>query len=191
MAEKVLVEINRFHPPNLLGFHDIYEPENPPYRRDIPLYGPKDRIGSPVIKEVDPKKIAGVIETRYEDPGAHFDSATPLTDQIGEHVAEFLAAELKLGRIPKEFLPVQSGVGNTQNSVLAALGDHPDIPAFNMYTEVVQDSVIQLMQKDRVMFASTCGLTVSRKLLREIYADLEWYRRAYCCGRRRSRTIRK
>jgi len=175
VADKVLVEINRFHPPNLFGFHDIYEPQNPPHRRDIPIYGPKDRSGSPVVK-VDPAKIVGVVETNYEDPGASFDPATPLTDRIGENVAEFLAAELHSGRIPKEFLPVQSGVGSTQNSVLAAMGDHPEIPAFNMYTEVVQDSVIALMQRDRVLFASTCGLTVSRNLLREIYADLEWYR---------------
>ncbi len=175
VAEKVLVEINRFHPPNLLGFHDIFEPANPPFRRDIPIYGPRDHIGSPVIK-VDPNKIAGIVETNFEDAGASFDPATPLTDQIGENVAQFLAAELRAGRIPATFLPVQSGVGSTQNSVLAAMGEHPEIPAFDMYTEVVQDSVIQLMQRDRVRFASTCGLTVSRKLLREIYADLEWYR---------------
>ncbi len=174
-AEKVLVEINRFHPPNLLGFHDIYEPANPPHRRDIPIYGPRDRVGSPVVS-VDPSKIVGIIETNVEDGGAKFDPASPLTDKIGENVAEFLAAELKCGRIPKEFLPVQSGVGSTQNSVLAAMGEHPDIPAFDMYTEVVQDSVIGLMQRDRVRFASTCGLTVTRNLLREIYADLEWYR---------------
>jgi acetyl-CoA hydrolase len=174
-AEKILIEINRFHPPSLLGFHDVYEPENPPNRRDIPVYGARDRIGSPVIK-VDPSKIVGVVETNFELAGANFEPATAQTDRIGENVAEFLAAELRSGRIPKDFLPVQSGVGNTQNSVLGALGDHPEIPNFDMYTEVVQDSVIGLMQRDRVRFASTCSLTVSRNLLREIYADLEWCR---------------
>ena len=174
-ADKILIELNRFHPPSLLGFHDIYEPASPPNRREIPVYSTRDRIGSPVVT-VDPSKIVGVVETNYELAGAKFEPGTPLTDKIGENVAEFLAAEIRAGRIPKEFLPVQSGVGNTQNSVLAAMGDHPDIPAFEMYTEVVQDSVISLMQRDRVKFASTCSLTVSRNLLREIYADLEWYR---------------
>jgi hypothetical protein len=36
--------------------------------------------------------------------------------------------------------------------VLGALGKHPDIPAFEMYTEVIQDSVIRLMKSERVKF---------------------------------------
>ena len=45
-------------------------------------------------------------------------------------MADFLAAEMKVGRIPKQFLPLQSGVGNIANAVLAALGQSQDIPAF-------------------------------------------------------------
>jgi hypothetical protein len=28
-----------------MGFHDLYEPADPPRRREIPLYAPTDRIG--------------------------------------------------------------------------------------------------------------------------------------------------
>ena len=48
-AEKILIELNRQHPPTLLGMHDIYEPADPPHRREIPIYKPSDRIGSPII----------------------------------------------------------------------------------------------------------------------------------------------
>ena len=60
----------------------------------------------------------------------------PLTEAIGNNVAEFLAAQLAAGMIPKQFLPIQSGVGDIANSVLGALGSHPGIPPFEMYTEV-------------------------------------------------------
>ena len=35
---KVLIELNHRHPPTLLGMHDIYEPADPPHRREIPIY---------------------------------------------------------------------------------------------------------------------------------------------------------
>ena len=60
--------------------------------------------------------------------------------------------------------------------VLGALGKHPDIPAFEMYTEVIQDSVIRLMKSERVKFASSCSLTVSHAMLRLVYDNLEWFR---------------
>lgn len=38
-----------------MGLHDVYEPLDPPYRREIPIYKPSDRIGLPYV-QVDPKK---------------------------------------------------------------------------------------------------------------------------------------
>ena len=175
LADKILIELNRKHPPTLLGLHDIYEPADPPHRREIPIYAPSDRIGSPVIK-VDPSKIVGVVETDLPDETKAFAEATPVTEKIGERVAEFLASELAAGRIPSNFLPIQSGVGDIANAVLGALGSHPGIPAFEMYTEVLQDSVVGLMEKERVKFASSCSLTVSPEGLAKVYDNLEWFR---------------
>ena len=59
--------------------------------------------------------------------------------------ADFLAADMKRGIIPSTFLPLQSGVGNIANAVLGALGRDKTIPAFEMYTEVIQHSVIGLI----------------------------------------------
>ena len=86
---------------------------------------------------------------------------TPATEQIGQNVAEFLAGEMHAGRIPKDFLPIQSGVGDIANAVLGALGAHPDIPPFEMYTEVLQDSVVDLLEGGACNFAITCSLTLS------------------------------
>ena len=175
LAKKVIVELNRHHPPALLGLHDIYEPADPPYRKQIPIYAPSDRIGSPIIA-IDPSKIVGVVETDLPDEARGFSETTPLTERIGHNVAEFLASQLAAGMLPKPFLPIQSGVGDIANAVLGALGKHPDIPAFEMYTEVLQDSVIRLMKNERVKFASSCSLTVSHATLRSVYDNLEWFR---------------
>jgi acetyl-CoA hydrolase len=127
-----------------------------------------------VIK-VDPAKIAGIVETDLDDETGGFDPPDPVTDRIGMFVADFLAAEILSGRVPKAFLPIQSGVGNIANAVLGALGNHPEIPAFEMYTEVLQDSVVKLLQRERVKFASTCSLTVSKQLLQLVYGNLDWF----------------
>src|ERR1017187_768544 len=175
MADRVIVELNRHHPPAILGLHDIYEPADPPYRQQIPIYKPSDRIGSPIIT-IHPAKIMGGVETDLEDEAPGFGESSPLTESLGYNVAEFLAAQLADGMIPKPFLPIQSGVGDIANSVLGALGTHPGIPPFEMYTEVIQDSVVDLIERERVTFASSCSFTVTPAVLQRVYDNLKWFR---------------
>jgi succinate CoA transferase len=179
VADKILIELNRNHPAALRGLHDIYQPIDPPHRDPIPLKDCSTRIGLPYIK-VDPSKIAGIVETNLPDEVAPFDPSDETTQKIGQNVAEFLAAEIRLGRIPKEFLPLQSGVGNIANAVLAALGDNPDIPNFEMFSEVIQDSVIALIQKGKCKFVTGTSLTVSPDVLKEVYGNLEFYKKHIC-----------
>jgi len=174
LADIVIVELNKQHPKELRGIHDIYHPAKPPHRREIPIYKPSDRIGKDHIK-VDPKKIVGVVETDMPDEVSPFDPSDPLTDKIGNNVADFLLNEIKVGIMPKEFLPIQSGVGNIANAVLGALGQNKNVPDFEMYTEVIQDSVIGLMKEGRIKFASGCSLTVSPDCSSEIYSDLKFF----------------
>jgi succinate CoA transferase len=175
VADKIIVELNRFHPPELRGFHDIYEPEDPPDRGPIPILHASHRIGLAAVK-VDPKKIFGIVETSSADEIGSFAETSETTARIGENVAEFLASELRQGLMPKGFLPIQSGVGDTANAVLNAMGKHPDVPVFEMYTEVLQDAVIALIKQGKVKFASGCSLTVSNPVLKDIYGNLEFFR---------------
>lgn len=175
LADKILIELNRFHPKELRGIHDIYEPEDPPMRREIPVYKPSDRIGQPFVK-VDPKKIVGVVETNCEPDGSKFAPLDDVTLAIGRNVSDFLVGEMKAGRLPKSFLPLQSGVGNVANAVLGCMGENESIPPFTVYTEVIQDAVIKLMDQGRVTFASGCSLSVSHEALREIYSRLDFFK---------------
>ncbi|MDL2265319.1 acetyl-CoA hydrolase/transferase family protein [Parabacteroides sp. OttesenSCG-928-G07] len=173
MADVVIVELNDRHPKEMRGMHDIYEPADPPYRREIPVYKPSDRIGTPYIK-VDPSKIV-VVKTSVSNDGSPFAPIDDVTMAIGRNVAEFLVNEIKAGRLPKEFVPLQSGVGNVANAVLGCMGANESIPAFNVYTEVIQDAVITLMEEGRVKFASGCSLTVSNEVIDKIYGNLGFF----------------
>ena len=175
LAKKVLIELNEYHSKELRGFHDIYETANPPYRREIPIYSAGDRIGSEVVK-IDPSKIAGIVLTNKADEVKPFKASDPITEKIGYNVAEFLAEEMKAGRIPQEFLPIQSGVGNIANAVLGSLGANPDIPDFCMYSEVLQDSVINLVESGRIKFASATSLTFTPEKIQESYQNHKFYR---------------
>ncbi|MEA2738054.1 MAG: hypothetical protein QOH05_1361 [Acetobacteraceae bacterium] len=175
MAKKILIEVNAHHPHGLLGMHDIFEPRDPPARNELHIYNPSDRIGSPICL-VDPTKIAGIVMTSEPDETGGFDPSDAVTERIGQNVTEFLINEMRAGRVPDTFLPLQSGVGNIANAVLGALGRDPAIPAFQMYTEVLQDSAIPLIEEGRLKFASTCALTLSPETSARVYDNLEVFR---------------
>jgi len=175
LADKIIIELNHKHPKSLRGVHDLYEPMDPPHRQAIPIFSVEDRCGTEFIK-VDPSKIIGIVETNRPDEVGGFSPVDAVTAKIGENVANFLAGQIKCGIVPKDFLPIQSGVGNIANAVLYSLGENPDIPAFKMYTEVIQDSVIQLMKEGKVTFASGCSLTISPSMLEEVYGNFEFFR---------------
>lgn len=174
-ADKIIIELNEHHPAKIIGMHDLYEPINPPYRKAIPVYNPNDKIGSATLK-VDPKKVLGVVKTNMKDGIAPFTPVDAVTEKIGENVANFLLSELHRGIIPREFLPLQSGVGNIANAVLGSLGKCDDIPAFSMFTEVIQNSVIDLMKNGRITFASGSSLTLSDDVLMDVYNDYDFFR---------------
>ena len=172
LADKIIIELNAAHSKAAMGLHDVYEPLDPPYRREIPIYKPSDRIGTPYI-QVDPKKIVGVVDTNWPDEARSFAAGDPLTDKIGQNVADFLVADMKRGIIPPTFLPLQSGVGNIANAVLNALGHSKSIPAFDVYTEVIQNAVIGLIRDGRVKFASGCSLTsINTAIEADIYGNV-------------------
>ena len=56
------------------------------------------------------------------------------------------------------------------------MGENEEIPAFNVYTEVIQDAVIKLMKEGRVKFASGCSLSVSNEVIQDIYSHLDFFK---------------
>lgn len=175
MAEKIIIELNTKHTGKLTGMHDVFILETPPYREAIPVFKPSQRAGSKVLK-VDKKKVLGVVETNSYDHLNPFKPLNETTQRIGQNVADFLLHEWRKGKIPKEFLPLQSGVGNIANAVLGALGEDRHLPSLTMYTEVIQNSVIDLMLNERISFATGSSLTLSEDKLCEMYDNLDFFK---------------
>ncbi|MDD7317330.1 MAG: succinate CoA transferase [Prevotella sp.] len=177
LAKKgVILELNSFHNPNAKFIHDVYEPLDPPYRKPIPIEHVGDRIGTPYI-EFDAGRLTGVVECNLPDEARGFKDSDPITDQIGNNVAEFLIADMHRGIIPNTFLPLQSGVGSTANAILGSLAKNTHVPDFNVYTEVIQDSVVDMLLTGRVKDASACSLTVSNECLMQIYDNMDHCRK--------------
>lgn len=175
LAKKIFIELNEKLPAQLHGMHDLVLLQDPPYRREIPIFHANDRIGSPVLK-VDPSKIVGIVKTSYYDGVKEFTAPDEVSKQIGSNVVKFLLREYKRGGIPKEFLPLQSGVGNVANAVLYDLGESTEIPPFMMYTEVIQDAVLELMKKGKCTFASTCSMTFADSTEEKLFKDMDFFR---------------
>lgn len=174
LAKLVIVELNEWHPKELRGMHDLLELQDPPHRKEIPITNVRTRIGKEYI-EVDPSKVV-VVKTNVPNDGGGFTPIDSITQKIGENAANFLASEMKWGTIPQSFLPIQSGVGNIANAVLYALGSSEDIPSFEVYTEVIQDAIIDLMESGRITFASGGTLTVSNPYIEKIYRNLPFFK---------------
>lgn len=174
LADKIFIEINEVLPKSILGMHDVILLQDPPRRREIPIYAANNRIGSPVLK-VDPNKVVGVVYTKSYDGVKPFTAPDEVSRQIGSNVVRFLVSEYLSGRLPKEFLPLQSGVGNVANAVLYDLGESKELPNFMMYTEVIQDAVLELMKKGKCTFASTCSMTFSDETEKTLFSDINFF----------------
>ncbi len=133
-----------------------------------------DRIGRPTLK-IDPSKVRGIVRTNMLDGVKPFTKPDAVSEKIGANVVQFLISEYRKGRIPKEFLPLQSGVGNVANAVLHYLCMDKELPSFMMYTEVVQDSVLELLRAGKCKFASTCSMTFSDEVEKQLFADLDFF----------------
>ncbi|MDY5656614.1 MAG: succinate CoA transferase [Prevotella sp.] len=176
LAKHVILEHNVFHSPDAKYLHDVYELQDPPYRQAIPITKVDDRIGTPYV-EIDASKIVGVVECNIPDEARAFKDLDPVTTQIGNNVAAFLSADMKRGIIPSTFLPLQSGVGTTANAILAALSMDKHIPDFNIFTEVLQDAVVDMMLNGRVKVASACSLTVTNPSLMKVYDNIDYFKK--------------
>jgi succinyl-CoA:acetate CoA-transferase len=174
-AQGVILEVNRWQNPALEGMHDIYYGTAlPPHRVPIPLVRPDDRIGQPTFR-CDPDKIIAIVETDAPDRNLPFTPPDETAQGIAGHLLEFLQHEVDKGRLPASLLPLQSGVGNIANAVLAGLADGPfhDMTA---YTEVIQDGMLDLLDSGRLRVASATAFSLSPDAALRINAEMARYR---------------
>jgi succinyl-CoA:acetate CoA-transferase len=175
LADRVILEVNAWQSPALEGMHDIYYGTAlPPHRVPIPLVRPDDRIGQPGFR-IDPAKIVAVVPTDSPDRNAPFKAPDAPAQAIAGHLLEFLAHEVKLGRLPRSLLPIQSGVGNIANAVLGGLQDSVFEP-MTAYTEVLQDGMLDLLASGKLSMASATAFSLSPAAADMLNRDMGRYR---------------
>jgi succinyl-CoA:acetate CoA-transferase len=159
-AERVVLEVNAWQSADLEGMHDVYYGTAlPPDRRPIQLVHPGDRIGVPYLR-VDPAKVVAVVESDSPDRNTAFAAPDDTARRIAGHLIEFLDHEVSRGRLPDRLLPLQSGVGNVANAVLAGL-EESRFEQLTAYTEVIQDGMLDLLRSGRMTLASATAFSLS------------------------------
>ena len=174
-ADQIILEVNTMQNPGLEGMHDIYYNTHlPPHRRPIPLTGPGERIGDEYLK-CDLSKVIAVVRTHEPDRNSAFAAPDENSERIAGHIIKFLSREVELGRLPPELLPLQSGVGNIANAVLAGLNKGP-FNHMTAYTEVLQDGMLDMLRSGKLTKASATALSFSPEALADFNANIEFYR---------------
>ncbi|ACN14706.1 Ach1 [Desulforapulum autotrophicum HRM2] len=173
-ADKIIIEMSESEPRGLEGIHDIFIPEDPPYRMPIPLYRTADRIGKPFI-EMNPDKVVAILKSGEKDTCAVFQPPGEIPLRIGELILDFVRHEMKKDRLPKT-LPWQAGVGDVSNALLSRFMDDDFFESVDLYSEVIQDSVLDLIDMGKIRAASASAMTLSEKARERFFKEIYRYK---------------
>lgn len=170
-AKKVIVEINTSVPENIRGIHDIYSPEPAPNTQPIPITKVSDRVGTPYIP-CDPDKIVAIVHSDIPDCGIAEAQGDEDFDRMSENLIHFLEQEVEAGRLCNPLPPLQAGIGAVSNAVLAGL-KKSNFEHLTIYSEVMQDSLVDLIECGKVDAASSTAITMSPKKMHEFLKKVD------------------
>ena len=174
-ADRIILEVNSWHNPALEGMHDVYYGTRlPPDRQPIPMTHPGDRIGEPYLT-IDLSKVVAIVETNLPDRNSKFAEPDDNSQRIAAHILDFLGHEVSKGRLPASLLPLQSGVGNIANAVLAGLNEGP-FEHLTAYTEVLQDGMLDMLRSGKLAMASATALSLSPAAMDDFIQNIAFYR---------------
>ena len=175
LADRVILEVNEWHPRAYEGFHDVYYgTRRPPERLPIQLLESMQRIGDPYLR-VDPEKVVAIVETNHPDRNLPFKPADADSQAIAAHLVDFLRHEIRVDRLPPSLLPLQSGVGNVANAVMANLADS-EFEGLRAYTEVIQDGMLDLIDSGKLTSVSATAFSLSAERAEAFNANIESYK---------------
>lgn len=174
-ADIVIVEVNTSQPLELEGMHDVYIPLDPPNRQPIPIVKVDDRVGTPYIP-AGPDKITYIVACDLPDAVRPLAAIDDDAKAMSGNLTEFFNSEIKHGRLPKNLLPLQSGVGSVANAVMAGMVESP-YKNLTVFTEVIQDGMFDLIDAGKLDFASGTSLTPSPDGLKRFYDNIKEYRK--------------
>lgn len=173
-AKNVIIEINMAHSESFKGVHDLYSPKKQGERDPIPLKNVSDRIGEIGIP-LDVSKVKGIVFTDQADSPSNILPPDEDTKQIANYLLDFLRDEVKAGRLTEKLAPLQVGIGTVANAVMHGMMDS-EFKDLEVYSEVLQDAVFDLMDSGTVKVASACSMTLSEEKMKTVFGNFEKYK---------------
>ena len=174
-ANNIIIEINLAQLEEFEGLHDVYEPApQGDSRKPIPVTTVGERIGTHGIP-FDVSKVKGIVFTNQLDSPSTIVPPDEETKVIAEHLTAFLREEVKAGRLTNKLAPLQAGIGSVANAVLHGMIDS-EFENLEVYSEVLQDSVFDLIDAGKVDFASGCSITLSDEKMKQVFGNFDQYR---------------
>ena len=160
-AKKIIIEVNEWQTEDLYGMHDIYYGigQVPPNTPPIPITAPGDLIGEKAFT-IDTDKVVAVVKTNDPDRNSPFKPLDDDSKKIAGYLLDLFDHEVRHGRMPANLFPLQSGVGNIANAVLAGLLDSK-YENMTSYTEVIQDGMVNLIDAGKISVASATSFSLS------------------------------
>ncbi len=174
-ADVVIVEVNTTQPLDLEGMHDVYVPLDPPNRLPLPIVKPNDKIGTPYIP-CTPDKIKFIVPCDVPDHTRGLGEIDENSRKMSQNFIQLLNQEIAAGRMPKNLLPLQSGVGAVANAVISGFVDS-DLKDLTVFTEVIQDGMFDLIDAGKLAFASGTALSPSPEGLERFYKNIKEYKK--------------
>ena len=174
-AKQVIIEVNVTQPEALEGMHDSYVPLDPPNRLPIPLVKPEDRIGTTYIP-CDLCKVAAIVPCDITDKVRPLGEIDDEAKAMGANLVAFFKQEVAERRLPKNLLPLQSGVGSVANAVINGLVNS-DFEDLTVFTEVIQDGMFDLIDAGKLRVCSGTALSPSPDCLKKFYTNVENYKK--------------
>lgn len=174
LADRVIIEVNTWHSPQIEGLHDLWNTAASDAALTLArISGPGVRVGEKVLR-VDPAKVAAVVLTHEAEQSIAFrqdeDAVT-----IAGHILDFLQHEVTHGRLPRKLPPLQSGVGNIANAVMGGLANAP-FDNLTAYTEVIQDGMLDMLRSGRMKAISGAALYLSPACADFVNAEMSAFR---------------
>uniref|UniRef100_A0A6B2L215 Acetyl-CoA hydrolase n=1 Tax=Arcella intermedia TaxID=1963864 RepID=A0A6B2L215_9EUKA len=171
-ASKVIVEVNTAIP-SFEGLHDLTFSDIPPNRKPLLITRVDDRIGNTAVP-IDPDKIIAIIESDKLDNTTEAVPEGEDSEAISNHILDFLQNEVKQGRLPKNLLPLQSGIGNIANAIIGGLAQGT-FRGVTVWTEVIQDTFLDFFDQGKCDFATATSIRFSPSTFKRFYSKWDQY----------------
>ncbi len=171
--ERFIIEMSSAEPPELEGIHDIFIPEDPPYRMPIPIYRAGDRIGKPFI-EMEPRRVVAILGARKRNP-ARFSPArhSGNPDRPADHS---ISSNMRSKGPPAQGFPGSPACGDVANAVLSGFLDNPFSTTRNSIQKCCRTSVLDLIDLGQDPGRFRSSMTFSKRRAPAFFNELYRYK---------------